>query len=504
MTTADDHDDKLQVASSLFDAYRQDQAVGILDIRLRWEEVSDEVLIIAAGWAGSAEQELATPDRATLFGTAGYDWAFFVEAQNTIGFHQILETVVEHRGDPPATEILRRYALDILRGRIHLAGAIRLVCADTELLACLPDIYQTFLPGIDPRKYPILSQAVRVAAAAALPRSELFRLRGLAPGNQTDAATKLDSKHLNEIREEYQRVMAEAESSKDVADPAREEELLIHALDLAEQSPEPDDDIEVLQRILRLAERFPVSPEALKRCSDAVDSLVVNGHVSQAVARCLTALADVIQRQGLMEELGQIVVAAGSRLLEEALDSELQLALKTAVAQAWLGLGRNERARALLKEVDEARLSPQDRLNVALMTADSLQSKSDADRAADVLITALQEASSENPASRLPTLQKLMAVWPESRSNDELLPFVDELLETARTLKEPRRTLCLVGTALRLWPSGRKVHALRAWSMIDEERIRRETPPMMAEKVLGVIERAKQKLDTSQAETVAH
>ena len=49
MTTEEGHVDKLQVASDLFASYRQDQAAGILDMRLRWGEVDDEVLIIFGG-----------------------------------------------------------------------------------------------------------------------------------------------------------------------------------------------------------------------------------------------------------------------------------------------------------------------------------------------------------------------------------------------------------------------------------------------------------------------
>ncbi len=122
----------------------------------------------------------------------------------------------------------------------------------------------------------------------------------------------------------------------------------------------------------------------------------------------------------------------------------------------------------------------------------------------ELLERALQEASDEDPVNRLSTLQKILACWPKSRGADELVPYVDELLETAKILKEPRRTLALLGAALRMWPAGQKVHALRAWSSIDEERLRRETPPMMTEKVLGMIEKARKKLDSSQTETVAH
>lgn len=504
MTIQEGHEDKLEVASDLFASYRQDQAAGILDMRLRWGEVDDEVLIITAGWAGSAEQELESTDTASLFGTQGLDWAFFVEAQNTIAFHRLLEIIVEHRGDLPATDGLRRYALDILRGRVHLAGAIRLVSADHALLACLPGLYFSFLPGIDPRKYPLLAQTVRLAAAAALPRRELYRLRGVTPGETSGKHTPLDNRHLDEIRAEYGHVMEEALATEGEADADRAEELLVRALDLAMESPEPDDDIEALQRILQLAERFQISAEAVRRCANALEGLVENGHRTPPVAKCLAALGVVIQQQGLTKELGQAVVSAGSRLMEEELDTDTLVALKTAVARAWLGLGRAERARTLLREVDDARLTALDRLNVASMRADALQAKRRSERATEILERALAEAVDEDAVARLPALQKLLSCWPQSRSADDLVPHVDELLETAKILKEPRRTLALVGASLRLWPTGQKVHALRAWSSIDEDRLRRETPPMMAERVLGMIEKARKKLDTSQTETVAH
>jgi hypothetical protein len=504
MTSEDGHGDKLQVASDLFASYRQDQAAGILDMRLRWGEVDDEVLLISAGWAGSAEQELESTDTASLFGTQGLDWAFYVEAQNTISFHQVLESVVKHRGDLPAGDSLRRYALDILRGRVHLAGAIRLVSADGLLLACLPGMYQTFLPGIDPRKYPLLAQTVRLAAAAALPRRELYRLRGITAGEPSGKHKPMDSRHLDEIRAEYGHVMKEAMATEGEADPDRAEELLVRALNLAVESPEPDDDIEAIQRILQLAERFQISSEAVRRCASALEGLVLNGHRTAIVASCLTALGVVIGQQGLTKELGQAVVSAGSRLMEEDLDPDLLVALKTAVARAWLGLGRTERARTLLREIDDARLTPLERLNVAIMRADALQAKRRSERSAELLEQALAGAIDEEPVARLGALQRLLACWPASRGPDDLVPYVDELLETAKILKEPRRTLALMGAALRLWPSGQKVHALRAWSSIDEDRLRRETPPMMAEKVLAMIEKARLKMDTSQSETAAH
>ncbi len=503
MTSEEGHEDKLQLASDLFASYRQDQAAGILDMRLRWGEVDDEVLLISAGWAGSAEQELESTDTASLFGTQGLDWAFYVEAQNTIGFHRVLETIVKHRGDLPASDGLRRYALDILRGRVHLAGAIRLVSADVGLLACLPGMYQTFLPGIDPRKYPLLAQTVRLAAAAALPRRELYRLRGITAGEPSGKHIPLDGRYLDEIRAEYGHVMEEAMASEGETDPDRAEELLVRALNLAMESPEPDDDIEALERILQLAERFQISAEAVRRCAAALELLVENGHRTTPVAACLTALGVVIGNQGLIKELGQAVVSAGSRLMEEDLDTEVLIALKTSVARAWLGLGRAERARTLLREIDNARLTPLDRLNVATMRADALQAKRRSERATELLERALAGAVDEEPVVRLVALQKLLACWPPSRGSDDLVPYVDELLDTAKTLQEPRRTLALVGASLRLWPTGQKVHALRAWSSIDEERLRRETPPMMAEKVLAMIEKARQKMDTSQTDTVA-
>jgi hypothetical protein len=277
----------------------------------------------------------------------------------------------------------------------------------------------------------------------------------------------------------------------------------MRALDLAGQSPEPDDDIEALEQLLQLAERFRVSTDSVRRCATAIQALVAQGHASPAVARCLASLVPIATHHDLLRELGDVIVRDGSRLLESNLeDEEVQVALKSAVARAWLGLGRRDRARALLGELEQQRLSSVDRLKLAAMEVDTLETRQERSKAVDLLLQALEDAQDASPTVRIPALQKLMELWPETRETEGLLPYIDELLATAKNLREPRRTLCLVGSAIRLWGAGRRVQALRAWSTIDEERIRRETPPVLADKVLAVVRKARKKLDTARAETV--
>ena len=499
-----DRPDRLKRAEKLFASFRQDQASGVLDARLHFEEIDAELLSITGDWAMAARRELSDPDPVSLFGTTGYDWAFFVEALNTISFHHVLVAIANHGGDPPASELLQRYALDILRGRVHLTGAIRLVSGEEALLGALPHLFQTFLPGLDPEQTPVLPQAMRVAAAAALPRSELYRLRGVSSDLGADAEGEQEPPHLAEIRESFARLMSDADNRDAQVDPHGQESLLIRALDLAAQSPEPDDDLAALERILKLSERVRISPEAVRRCTAAVQMLVARGHLSDSVAHCLTALAPLVSQNDLLTELGDGLISAGSRLLEARLPEETLLALRTTVARAWLGLGRRDRARELLAELQQDRLTPSDRLKICLMESDALEDAPQRSRATDHLLEALDEAKEASPALRMPALQKLISIWPENRDTAGLVPYIDELLSLAKLLKEPRRTMALVSASVRLWQANRRVQALRAWSMIDEARLRREAPPVIAEKVIAVVAKAREKLDSSTAETVAH
>lgn len=496
-------DRRLELAEGLFASYRQDQASGVLDARMRWKDIDKELLQITAGWASAASREMTDPDPVSLFGTAGYDWAFFVEAQNTIGFHQILETVASHKGDPPASATLKRYALDILRGRVHLTGAIRLVSGDEFLLATLPNVFQTFLPGLDPRKYPVLAQTVRVAAAAALPRAELYRLRGLDEEAKHDPdVTRVEMRRLEEIREEYQRLMDEAEKSSQDEDADKEEEVLVKALEVAGLSPEPDDDIEALERIMELAERVPVSDESVRRCAAAVELLVSRGHHTPSVARCVVAVGQLIERNDLMSELREKLVRHGARLLETDLDEQTGRELTALVASAWAAMGRMDRARTLLRELDKQSVPPEERLRLALMEVEALEDRREHGDAVDRLLAVLEDTREAEPVKRVPALQKLITLWPESRDNEALAQYADEVLEIVNKLGEPRRAVHLARAAVRLWMTGLKTRAMRAWTMIDEEKVRLASPPMLTEKVMALLRKAREKLDISAAKTV--
>jgi hypothetical protein len=493
----------LKLAETLFASYRQDQATGLLDARLHHEAIGDEVLAISAEWANAAWEELTASDEVSMLSTAGYDWAFFVEAHNTVEFHQALLAVRRYGGDPPAGEALQRHALDILRGRVHLAGAVRLVALDTGLQEAFPHLFQTFLPGVDPATYPVFGQAVRVAAAAALPRADLLKLRGLASPEPETPETTPPARELDEVRGEFQRIVAQAERlAGGQQDPGREEALLVRALALAGQSPEPDDDIEALQRILALAARFRVSDGCIEQCLAAAELLVRQGHRSQALAQCVAALGPLVHGHELYGTLGERLIHVGDALLGASLNFAARRGLVTAVARAWLALDRPDQARLVLSDLDRTAMGPTERLGLAILEAEALKATEDAGRATTVLVEALQGARTASAMDRIPALQKLLALWPDTYDSEVILPFFDELLDTAGQLKEPRRTLCLVNLAIRLWPLGRKVQALRAWSMIDEDRLRRETPPVLAAKVLSVVERTRQKLDTKSEATV--
>lgn len=481
---------KIEIAEDLFAVYRQDHAAGILDARVRWEEIDEELLTITSGWAGSARLELQEVGSITSLGIDGYEWAFFVEAQNTVTFHEVLELIRESGGDPPAGEALRRHALDILSGRMNLPGAIRLVAADKPLLSALPHIFQTFLPGLDPSKYSALQQAVRVAAAAALTRDSLLKLRGAAPQGGDEA----EGDGYDEIREEYRRIMEKVRDPDVGEDPRREEELLVKALDMAVQSPEPDDDLETLGKILGLAERFRLSPYSIRRCADTLHALVQRGHHGKEVVARVVELTPLIAGRELRRELAQPIIDITTTLLKIPVTQPMRQALATSGARALLWAGKLEEADEVLEHAVGGQDDPVANLEIAMLKADILKQEKRPDQACDVLLDGLEKNRQLDARGRLPVLKKVLSMWPEERGFRELRPVVWELKRAVEQLREPKRTLTMIGAAIKLRSLGRDREAREIWNRVDYERIRYRVPQPVAEKIHTLLDQAAKKL----------
>jgi hypothetical protein len=482
---------KIELAETLFAVYRQDHATGILDARLRWEEIDDDVLLITNGWAGSARMELQEVGSVTSLGIDGYEWAFFVEAQNTVSFHEVLETLRRYEGDPPAGDMLKQHALDILSGRMNLPGAIRLVSADRPLLGALPHIFQTFLPGLDPAQYSAMHQAVRVAAAAALPRKNLLQLRGLVPEDPENAES---GDGYEEIRNEYRRIMEQVHDSAVSADPRKEEELLVKALDMAVQSPEPDDDLETVGKILDLADRFRLSAYSIRRCVDTLHTLVEKGHHGPEVVDRVIKLAPLIAGLELKRELGQFLVDITTTLLKTPVSQNMRQALATAGARALLWLGKLEEADEVLGHAVGADDDPVTYLEIAMLKAEILKQEKNRGQACDVMLDALEKTRALDARGRLPVLRKVMGMWPENRSFRELRPVVWEFKRAVESLREPKRTLTMIGGVVRLRALNRDKEAREIWSRVDFEKIRYLVPQAVAEKIHGILGQAADKM----------
>ena len=482
----------LALAEDLFSSYRQDHASGILDARMRWRDLDEELFDIVRGWMLSAQRELEEVESVTALGIDGYEWAFFVEAQNTVSFHRVLEVVREHEGDPPASKALKDHALDILSGRMNLPGAVRLVAADASLLSAFPYVFQTFLPGVDPEQYSALSQAVRVAAAAALPRDELLRLRGVSEAKESQTA---EQDPYDEVRREYQRIMQELAEEEVVQDPRHQEELLLKALDLAAQSPEPDDDIETIGNILALGDRFSLSAYSVQRCVDAVHMLATRGHSGPDLAQALVSLAPLVAAHDLKDDLGGVLVEAAQALFKTPLTQQLRYTLATTAARALLWQKRTNEADAFLRDALGTDPDPISQIGIGMLKADVCLVEDNRHMATAVLLETLDKTRTLDGRNRLPALKKLFGVWPKGRNTRELRPFVREIAATAERLTEPKRTLTLVTSLLRLVGLGDRQAAMELWRHVDYERLRYSVPKSVAQRMFDVVEKAARTLD---------
>ncbi len=482
--TTEETPGKASLAEELLAVYRQDHAAGILDARLRWKELDDELLNITRGWALAAEHEMEEADSVTALGIDAYEWAFFVEAQNTVSFHKVLEVIAAHEGDPPAGDALRSHSLDILSGRMNLPGALRVVAADRPLLSALPHIFQTFLPGVDPEEYSALSQAVRVAAAAALPRPELLRLRGVVEDGDAEQEA------YEEIRAQYRGLMKKLNEDAAIEDPLRREELLLKALDVAAKSPEPDDDIETIQLILEMADRFSLSAYSVRRCVDAVHSLVAEGHAQPELARSIVALGPLVAARNLKAELAPEIVETCQALTRSPLPQDMRYSLATTAARALLWMDRADDAEAVLQDALGMDPDPVNQIEIAMLKADVCVAEDNRHLASAILTEVLDRTKSLDGRNRLPAIRKLLAVWPKTRNTRELYRLVRELGAVAGRLPEPRRTLVLVTSLLKLVSLGERQWALELWNLVDFERIRYSVPEKTAQRLEKVVRRA--------------
>ena len=502
---------KVNLAEELFSIYRQDHAAGILDARLKWRELDEDLLLITEGWANSAKLELDEVESITSLGIDGYEWAFFVEAQNTVSFHKVLQTIAQYNGELPAREPLKRHALDILSGRMNLQGAIRLVAADTPLLTALPQIFQTLLPGMDPKNYSSLEQAVRVAAASALPWHELLKLRGIAPedaegiashqalkrGAEGEEGDGADEDRFESLRADYAKLMEKADDPALLENPRQEEELLLKALDVAVQSPEPDDDIETIEKILQLADRFNLSAYSVRRCVDAIHKLVTHGHHGVEVARSVVALTPLIAEQDIKKEMAPFLTETTSILLKTPLPKKIRQDITAVAVRAYLWKGDPQRADEVLAEAlakDEDGAGPLRHIEVALLKSNILLQEGDEYAASDVLLDALSKKGKLDGRTRLPLLRKLLSNWPSKRGVQEIRPVTLELIRACRSLQEPKRTMVLVKTSVRLHSRGQRESAMSLFGNVDYEKTRYTVPPPIAKKLYRVVQKAAETL----------
>jgi len=280
-----------------------------------------------------------------------------------------------------------------------------------------------------------------------------------------------------------------------IEDPLRREELLLKALDMAAKSPEPDDDIETIQLILEMADRFSLSPYSVRRCVDAVHSLVSEGHAQPELARSIVALGPLVAARDLKEELAPAIVETCRSLARSPLPQELRYSLATTAARALLWMNRSDDAEAILQDALGMDPDPVNQIEIAMLKADVCVAEENRHLASAILMEVLDRTRSLDGRNRLPAIRKLLAVWPKGRNTRELYRLVRELGAVAGRLPEPRRTLVLVTSLLKLATLGERQWALELWSQVDFERIRYSVPKRTADRLEKVVRRAAETLD---------
>ena len=302
-------------------------------------------------------------------------------AYNAHTFLAMLRTVSASGGDPPVPARWRHQAEEVINGEIAPDAAVRDPTDRVELLPGELDRMIELAQAHHLDSRPLLWAAGRLAAALSLPRTRLVQLLG-GPGapNATDAQAAA------------------------VIDPAS-------ALERAASTPEPEDDIAVLQSILLASP--PPDPQLFRRAAERAIALVDGGHAGDEVAQIVAFLELRTPAAGLAE-LDAGLSDAALRLLETPLSHLMRLTLSTHTTRALIRRGRPDLAETVVAQLGED-LSGDERLQLACLRAEIRSASSDDDGAASVLLDALAEADGAGFEARWQALSQLLAVWMPDR-----------------------------------------------------------------------------------------
>lgn len=149
-----------------------------------------------------------------------------------------------------------------------------------------------------------------------------------------------------------------ARAARDAGAPEEAQRLYGQALEVAMESPEPDDDIGALSELMLLAGHTELSDDTLERCFDCLDGVVCGGHGGDAVADVLSLL--VQHSWGRIDpKMSRRLAEHGLTLLRGGLSPTEQALVGWAAGAVWVNLGEADLARQTLELVDRAAAPPE-------------------------------------------------------------------------------------------------------------------------------------------------
>jgi hypothetical protein len=172
--------EKTKFLNDLFTVFSSDMVAGAIEARLRWHLLDEEILgavraqaISVAGYDAVQEQVDIGMGLLGISGSGHYGAS--AQATTVKAFAQILFSLAQWRGDPPAAPALRANALDVATGRVNAIQALQLMASEQPQIAALLGNFGWVFAS-DPFMAAVLGQAARLLGVLAMPRDQLYDL----------------------------------------------------------------------------------------------------------------------------------------------------------------------------------------------------------------------------------------------------------------------------------------------------------------------------------------
>ncbi len=449
----------------LNELWQSNAVAATLAARGQWEAISAAVLAQSGEWARAEREasEARHPPAIVAGPDAEREFSDAVTQHAAAGFDAMLRLVAASHGDPPVPRELLDAAAAVLA---YEPAGERVSALSDEVIGQLapwvpPLVAAAAAAGLDAGA--MRSGLTRLAAALALPRIELLRSFGQAPPAGDPAADEL--------------VAALDEGLKlRQTDPARAEERLVRALELAATSAPPAVNVMLLQSLLNV-DRTPV-PDTMRACVARLAALVEGGTGGDVVAGLIVVAAARSVGAGLSDVL-LVLARAGSALARTELSPDVRTTLTLEAAELWMRQGRLDLADEVVHTVRSHTAAPGDRLRLAEFEAKARASAKDRAGATSVLLEALREPHEAPSAARRDAVLTLLAGWPVSGTVPDGEPvdrWIDEAGRLLADTEEPARTLGRAVLMSALYRLGRVDEASAQRRSIDFAELRASSP----------------------------